>query len=312
MARRGDNVKGRMRLKSQPLVPNAGIAASYYTELRKMVVAMVKDSYRPIIDQYRSIKSPGKIENIEVLELLDLVDELGERSKSIFENNADKVAGNMVLETVKYAEATTPAKIRAMLQHTAGVVANPVNGGGINLTFNAANQGGISLGLWDVGGFAVNAPVVSEEIREQVTVAIKENVSLIKSIPAQYHDRISGAVTRSLQANGSIKQLAEEIKEYGKMSLRRAHLIALDQMKKTFTARNWAEFKQHGVTKFEWVHTGGSLRPREHHLAEYPHGLNHGIFDLDDPPVIDPKTGEKGYPAQLPFCHCMMCAVVEM
>ena len=54
-----------------------------------------------------------------------------------------------------------------------------------------------------------------------------------------------------------------------------------------------------------------SKEPRPHHITEAPNGLNHGIFDLDDPPIIDPRTGERGYPGQLPYCRCVMCAVVD-
>ena len=59
------------------------------------------------------------------------------------------------------------------------------------------------------------------------------------------------------------------------------------------------------------MHTGGSVHPREYHLRNAPSGLNGGIFDLDNPPVIDLRTGERGFPGQLPYCRCTMCAVVE-
>ena len=58
---------------------------------------------------------------------------------------------------------------------------------------------------------------------------IIENVSLIKSVQSQYHERIVGAISRSITNAGSIKSLTEEIYKYGDMSLRRANLISLDQ-----------------------------------------------------------------------------------
>lgn len=44
---------------------------------------------------------------------------------------------------------------------------------------------------------------------------------------------------------------------------------------------------------------------------DYPTGLNGGIFDIDDPPVIDKRTGEKGFPGQLSYCMCIMQAVLD-
>ena len=42
-----------------------------------------------------------------------------------------------------------------------------------------------------------------------------------------------------------------------------------------------------------------------------PNGLNGYIFDLSKPPVIDKKTSERGYPAQLVNCKCYLVPVVK-
>ena len=48
-----------------------------------------------------------------------------------------------------------------------------------------------------------------------------------------------------------------------------------------------------------------------YHEMDWPRGLNNGIFELEKPPVIDKRTGERGYPGQLPYCRCTIAAVVE-
>ena len=40
-----------------------------------------------------------------------------------------------------------------------------------------------------------------------------------------------------------------------------------------------------------------------------PNGLNGYVFDLAKPPVIDLKTGERGYPGQCIGCSCFLVPV---
>ena len=66
-----------------------------------------------------------------------------------------------------------------------------------------------------------------------------------------------------------------------------------------------------GFTHFEWIHSGGSQQPRSYHMRAHPSGLNHGIFRIDEPPVIDPNTGTRGFPGDLPNCRCTMRPVLK-
>jgi len=65
--------------------------------------------------------------------------------------------------------------------------------------------------------------------------------------------------------------------------------------------------KSAGVTKFEWLHTGGGKQPRKLHKE-----LSRQIFNIDEPPFIGVMYGERihGYPGQLPNCRCAMRAVI--
>ena len=62
-----------------------------------------------------------------------------------------------------------------------------------------------------------------------------------------------------------------------------------------------------GITQFKWVHAGGSKDPRNYHKNV----LNGKVFNVDDPPIIDQKTGERGYPGQAINCKCYQVPVIE-
>lgn len=61
-----------------------------------------------------------------------------------------------------------------------------------------------------------------------------------------------------------------------------------------------------GVKKFEWIHSGGGAEPRELHVS-----YDGQIFDLDNPSIIDRRTGQRGLPGQLIKCKCKMRPVID-
>lgn len=141
-----------------------------------------------------------------------------------------------------------------------------------------------------------------------ITASTAENVALIKSIPQQYHDRITNLVLRSVQSgeNGGLDFLTSEINRFGQVSAKRAEFIAVDQTRKITTAMNRERAVKAGIRKFEWIHSGGGAEPRRLHLR-----LAGQIFDYDNPPVIDERTGERGFPGQLINCRCTMRPIVD-
>lgn len=151
---------------------------------------------------------------------------------------------------------------------------------------------------------------------------VKENVWLIKTIPDKYFTKIEKAVAKRASGKMTRAALAERIEEIGGITKKRAVLIADDQTAKAVTAMTIARCKRAGIRRVMWVHTNLSKEPRTYHKARWdghtgarngkPNGLNGYIFDIDKPPVIDLKTGERGYPAQLINCKCRLAPVVEM
>lgn len=155
--------------------------------------------------------------------------------------------------------------------------------------------------------FTLSGSAISPEKSEIMKALLFENVSLIKSIPDEYFKQITGAVARSIENGEGIRWLAKELHSYGAKTERRAQLIAQDQTRKAYTSINLRNFQDSNIRKFKWLHSGGSRDPRPYHKDV----LDGQIFDIDDPPIIDPRTGEKGYPGQLPYCRCTMAAVLD-
>jgi len=157
------------------------------------------------------------------------------------------------------------------------------------------------------GGITLKTEAMPAALREAVKAATAENVALIKSIPEQFHTQIQGAVMRSMQPGGNgLQDVYEALSKRKDITKNRAKLISHDQVRKITTAMNTERAKSLGVKKFEWRHSGGSAEPRKEHVA-----MNGKVFSYDEPPVIDSRTGERGFPGQLINCKCFAIPVVE-
>lgn len=158
------------------------------------------------------------------------------------------------------------------------------------------------------GGLTIPTPDMPATLKEAMTASIAENVSLIKSIPQEFHRQIEGAVMRSMQPGGNgLPDVINAVERYKGVSHRRAKNIARDQVRKITTACNASRAQAVGIKKFEWLHTGASAESRPHHKDV----LNGQIYSFDDLPIIDPKTGERGLPGRLPNCKCSMRPIVD-
>lgn len=157
------------------------------------------------------------------------------------------------------------------------------------------------------GGVTLKTDFITGQVADVLRASVKSNVALIKSIPEKYFLEVEDAVMRSIQSGRGMADLKPFLeKRYG-ITSRRAEFIARDQTAKANTALNRARMQKLGMRKFKWLHSGGSAEPRPLHKNE----LNGNIYDLDNPPVIDERTGERGFPGQLPNCKCRMAPVLQ-
>ena len=283
-------------IKSDVFQYSSALERQYRMEIKGMVDKMLKDVAKHIVDSYRKNKdgftfaTDGAFSNID-----DELKDLEKKYRELFARQGEVIAKRMVMRQLKYNRSAF-AKIMKKLMPTEEEI--PTLAGS----------------------------VISRDMEQVIKASILENVSLIRSIESKYFEQITGCVTRSMQAGGSIKQLKQEILHYNGMTRRRADIIANDQSRKAYMSINIRNMAKAGIQKAEWVHSGGGYTVREYHYRRWdgvsgkedghPNGLNGFIFNVDNPPVIQEAQGKqqeiRGYPAQLPNCKCVLRAVVEI
>ncbi len=157
------------------------------------------------------------------------------------------------------------------------------------------------------GGITLKTDEMPAALKQAVSAAIAENVTLIKSIETQYHTQIEGAVMRSLQPGGrGLADVTEALQKYEGITDRRRNIIAKDQTRKIQASISIERAKSAGIKKFKWLHSRGGSEPRPDHVA-----MSGNVYSYDDPPVIDRRTGERGFPGQAINCRCQMVPVIE-
>lgn len=268
------------QLISNRLNVNAGIMSWYVKELKKLTQAMTKECKETLAEIYRQGYPQIAFDDSISSQARIALNQLYTKYSDKFSKRAKTLVKQLLRKTNTYSNNQLNNALKTML----GAAAKD---------------------------FLLKGSAISPEKSEIMKALLFENVSLIRSIPNEYFKQITGAVARSIENGEGVKWLAKELRTYGAKTDRRADLIAQDQTRKAYNTINLRNFQENGIKQFKWLHSGGSRDPRDYHKADYPNGLNGGIFDIDDPPVIDKKTGEKGFPGQLPYCRCIMQAVIS-
>ena len=102
------------------------------------------------------------------------------------------------------------------------------------------------------------------------------------------------------------------------MSDRQADLIARDQSSKIYSQLTVENMRRAGITKMKWIHSSAGKKPRVYHKtrwdgkSEPPNGLNGYIYDINNPPIADLKTGERAIAGQLINCRCIQVPVIDL
>lgn len=105
---------------------------------------------------------------------------------------------------------------------------------------------------------------------------VPENVALIRSIQQDYHKDVEGIVSRNFLKGRDLSTMADEIKERGGVSTRRAALIARDQSNKATAQMNAARQQELGLNWATWIHSSAGKEPRHSHVRA---GREQWIFD---------------------------------
>lgn len=160
------------------------------------------------------------------------------------------------------------------------------------------------------GGLSLKTGIVPKGMEEVAKASISENVSLIKSIPAQYFKNVEGAVYRSITTGRGMADLLPEIRKYDGQTERRAKNLALDQTRKAYNQINKRRMEAVGVKKFEWIHSYGGQKPRHSHMA-----IDGKIFSFENLESEQAALGvppeDRGLPGHPINCRCTMVPVIE-
>lgn len=284
-------------IKGKPLNFNAGIQKWYVNALVKMVDDLTKEVYEEIKPLYKEYKYQITFtEDASITSQTRMkINSLRDLFENKFKERGKIFAERMVKKTNKYSNVTFWGVINNMFKD--------------NEEAKKAN------------GFLLKGSLVSPDKEEVIKALIYENTSLITDTQSKYFGQITGAIMRSIAAGQGITHIEDELRKYKGMTKRRAKNIALDQTRKAYNDINARNMQDAGINKAEWLHSGGSQRPRTYHMTKWdgvsglndgrPNGLDGFIFSLNRLPVIDLKTGERGLPGQAPYCHCRMAPVIE-
>ena len=278
------------KITSNRLNYNAGIMSWYTKELQSLVSSMIKECKSELAEIYKKgypdIAFDESISSQARIALNQLYKKYGDK----FTDKGKKLAESLIKKTNRYSNWQINQRLKEMLGSNAK-------------------------------DFVLKGSAITPEKSEIMKAILFENVSLIRSLPNEYFKQITGAVARSIENGEGVKWLSKELRSYGAKSDRRAELIAQDQTRKAYSSINLRNFQENGIRRAKWNHSGGSREPRDYHKTKWdgvsglkngePNGLDGFIFDIDNPPVIDKKTGKRGYPGQLPYCRCTMSIVID-
>lgn len=152
-------------------------------------------------------------------------------------------------------------------------------------------------------GLAVQPVRRDPRISRAITERVQETVQLIKSIPAKHSARVQRAILRGIREGKMTETVAAEVKEIGNISLRRARIIARDQIAKGVSAMTEAQHRALGLTKFRWI-TANDERVRPAHRR-----LHGKVFLWAEgaPEHIEPAR----FPGRAILCRCQAVPVRE-
>jgi SPP1 gp7 family putative phage head morphogenesis protein len=157
------------------------------------------------------------------------------------------------------------------------------------------------------GHLTFKTDIMTGKLQEMIAASAAESVALIKRVPGEYLEQITGGVMRAITSGNGLEDLVPLLEKQKVQVKNWAQNVAMDQTRKVYSGLQAGRMNALGIQKYEWVHSGGSNHPREYHRDV----LNGKIFRLDDPPIIDLRTGERGKPGDAINCRCTMRPIVS-
>lgn len=274
------NKKSSKIIEGTRLAYDAKRQMLYRKKLRSLTDRMTKEVNKKVLSLFRSNAAEEFKEEQEILSAMDesissmsriLMNKLTNKWQQIFASHSKDYAEQMVKGELVASNKSLTRSLKSM---------------SVDVTLTSS--------------------FIPKNIKEIAKAAIAENIGLIKSIPDEYMQKITGTVMRAITSGGNIQLLQKTLSKYEGITERRVKNIADDQTRKAYNSINAQRMMDVGVKKFMWIHSGGGQKPRQEHIE-----LNGKIFSFDDPPIIDSKTGERGLPSVLVNCACTLKPIFE-
>ena len=266
-------------LLGSPLRHNISAEDRYARRLERLVDAMTKEASREIKNLFRSQESREYFAEDASISSMSrkLVNKLSDKYVKIFEQASKRFAESMLKDIDKTSKSAMFESLKKLS-----------------------------------GGLSIKTDFITEDMTEILKASTAENLNKIRSIPREYFEYIGSAVMRSItnpEAGGwhGLMEHAEFFLDKRNNQVHnRARNLALDQTRKAYNNLNAGRMRAVGVSRYRWIHSGGGQRPRKHHIE-----MHGNIYSLDDPPIIEPRTGERGIPGQAINCRCTMLPLIE-
>ena len=158
--------------------------------------------------------------------------------------------------------------------------------------------------------YEIDPPDLPKGMQEVIRASLEENASLIRNIYSNYVDRIAGDLMRTITTGESnLQRLTDIVERCRDVALHRAENVAMDQTRKAYQTLSRERMKAAGVEKGIWVHTGGTVHPRQNHRE-----FSGKEFSLKEGAPIghfDGRTDAPTWPSFEPFCRCVWKPVLE-
>lgn len=259
----------------RPIIPNVGVEYQYRRRLWDLIGKMHTDTVAAIKKNYSdpaTMAHDADDDNVDteqrplVQRLRQMFAELEDRWFNNFDEAADRLADYFATDIQDRVDRV----LRAILKK---------------------------------GGFSVRFRM-TPAMRQALQATIAGNVSLIRTIPRQYHSQVQELVMRSVTTGRDLGYLTKQLYARYDITRRRAAFIARDQNNKATSAMTRARQLDLNITKAIWKHSHAKKEPRPTHLA-------------NDNKVYDTRTGwydpaERRYifPGELIQCGCMSRSVI--
>lgn len=249
----------------------------YVKELKKLTKRMTKECLERLTEVYKQGYTQISLDESISSQARIALNELNRKYSDKFSSEAKELVQKLLTKTNKYSTWQFTKSLKDMLGDKAS-------------------------------GFSLAGSAISPEKSEIMKALLFDNVSRIKSIQSEFFTDITGAVARSIENGESLKEFIKQFEIKAKQVNRRAELIAQDQTRKAYNSINLRNFQDNNIKKFKWLHSGGSREPREWHKNV----LDGQVFYVEEgAPNEKGKNPEFIYPGQLPYCHCVMAAVLD-